>query len=90
MLEEQRFRIRHPSIGWLVSMVGTGDDSYKYREKWTKNESEAEKYSLAELRRPMDANGNGMMSILVKGYTGLTIEMIEEVRKRKPSLSVID
>lgn len=80
-----RYRIKHAWLGYFVSIKRTEWDSFKYSERWTSELPLAEpaKYTLEELRRPMDANGNGLLSILVSGYTGLKLEIVEPVEKLK-------
>lgn len=80
-----RFRIKHPTIGYFKSITRTDNDSHKYSEKWAKEAHEAATFTAEELRRPMDANGYGLMGILVSGYGGLQLEKVG-----KPSLKLID
>lgn len=74
--DSQRFRIRHPSFGYLLSMKRTEFDGCKYSEEFTRDPAKARVVSLSEIRQPMDANGNGLMTLLVQSYTGLTLEEV--------------
>jgi hypothetical protein len=72
-----KYRIRHPSFGWLSLMERTQFEAMKWREEFTHNPTQALAFSHDELRAPIDANGNSRMAILVQGYTGLKLEKVE-------------
>lgn len=78
-----RFRIKHSTLGYLKSIRRTDNDSMKYAETWTKAAHEAVTYTMEEIRRPMDANGYGLMGILVSSYTQLKLDKV-----LKPSLEL--
>ena len=76
-LSDQRFKIKHPWLGYFLKLERTEWDGAKYHETWTKNYDEAPSFTLADLRAARDANNNGLMSILVAGYTGLSLEPVK-------------
>lgn len=78
---KRRYRIRHPIFGYFQSMERTEFDGAKYYEKFTKEISKAPSFTLADLRRARDANNNGLMALLVAGYTGLSLELVAPTLK---------
>ena len=74
--DPRRFRIRHPSFGYFLSIKRTEFDGCRYHEEFTHERSKAPFFSLAEVRRPMNANNDGLMTILVSGYTGIFLEEV--------------
>jgi len=74
--DPRRFRIKHPDFGYLLSFKRTEFDGSKYHEEFTRDRARAPHFSRAQLRESKDANGNGLMTLMVQSYTGITLEEV--------------
>lgn len=80
---EVRYRIVHPTLGYFLKR-GPSKRAFNYMvEDWTKDPRIAPDFSQRQLRVPMDANNNGLMALLVAGYSGLRLEEVKPIRKLK-------
>lgn len=84
-----KVRIRHPSFGYVEKTIAGKWTGAKWGADFTDRLEDAATFTCSELRLAQDANGNGVMALLVASYGGLTLEAVEE-KPRKPSLKLID
>lgn len=76
-MTERRYRIKHPTFGYFLSIERTPWDGAKYYEEFTRDVSKAPTFTLSELRAARDANNNGLLALLVAGYTGLSLDEVK-------------
>lgn len=92
MVEESRaycsdrlkVRVKHPSFGYVEKLERGKESGAKLGAEFTNDVSKAATFTCSELRRAQDANGNGIMALLVASYGGLRFEYV-----REPTLKLV-
>lgn len=69
-----KVRIKHPSFGYVKKVSAGKWTGAKWGADFTDNIGEAATFTCSELRTSQDANGNGIMALLVASYGGLVFE----------------
>lgn len=79
-----KVRIKHLSFGYVEKLERGKESGAKLGAEFTNDVSKAATFTCSELRRAQDANGNGIMALLVASYGGLRFEYV-----REPTLKLV-
>lgn len=71
-----KVRIVHPSFGYVKKIEPGKFTGSKTGAEFTRDVKEAAEWTCSELRLAQDANGNGIMALLVASYGGLAFEQV--------------
>lgn len=66
-------RIKHPYFGYVESVVFSKWSGGKLGAEFTDSPAKAAVYTSSQLRCSQDANGNGLLALLVASYGGLAL-----------------
>ncbi len=79
-----KVRIVHPLFGYVMKIERGKETGAKTGAEFTRDVKEAAEWTCSELRLAQDANGNGIMALLVASYGGLYFEQVKPAAAPAP------